>query len=262
MERAGAPEQHEREVAGVVAALHREHANRFRHRGIADGMDAERHLREAALHRLGEGADRAFRRIDLQANATGEPRGIEVAQHEARIGHGGGGPAASVAGRAGTGTRALRPDLEHPRVVEPRDAPAPRSDGVDVDHRHPERIAANASLARDERRPTARERHVRARPADVEGDEIAPARALPCRTAAQRTCGGTAQQGGDGPRDRPAHGGGTAARLHDQERRANAAAPERTVEPVEVAVDDGSHVGVERGDAGALVLAEDRIDLG
>ena len=262
VERAGAPERHEREVAGVVAALHREHADRFRHRGVADGVDAERRLREAAPHRLGEGADRALRRIGSQANAAGEPRRIEVAQHEARIGHGRGDSTAPVAGRAGIGARALRPDLEDSGVVEPRDAPASGTDGVHVDHRHPERIAADAPLARDERRSAARERDIRARPSDVESDELAPARALSRRAAAQRAGRGAAQQGGDGPCDGTARGGDAAARLHDEERRSDAAAAERGAKAVEVAVDDGPHVGVERGDAGTLVLAEDRVDLG
>ena len=250
VERAGAPEQHEREVARVVAALHREHADRFRHRGVANGMDAERRLREAALHRLGEGADRAFRRIGPQANAARESRGVEVAQHETRIGHGGGGPAASVAGRAGIGSRALRPDLEHPRVVEPRDAAAAGSDGVDVDHRHPERIAADAPLARNERRPAARERNIRARTADVEGDELAPARSLPRRAAAQRTGGGT-----DPLRDSraTAPGGEKYRRLGDHEEVVHA----RALLPADL-----QHVlealGHQETDARALLL-EDRV---
>ena len=84
----------------------------------------------------------------------------------------------------------------------------------------------------------------------------------PRRAPAQRARGGAAQQRGDGSRDSAARGGGTATRLQDEERRPNAAVAERGVEPVEVAVDDGPHVGVERGDARAFVLAEYRIDLG
>ena len=89
----------------------------------------------------------------------------------------------------------------------------------------------------------------------------APARAFPRRASAQRPCGGTAQQGGDGTGDGAARGGGAAARLHDEEGRPDPAPAERSPEPVDVAVDDGPHVGVERSHARALVLAKYRIDL-
>ena len=83
--------------------------------------------------------------------------------------------AAAVAGRAGIGAGAARPDLQRAGVVEPGDAAAAGADHLDVDHRHPHRIAGDDALGGEGRPAGLDQRHIGAGAADIEGDEIGKA---------------------------------------------------------------------------------------
>ena len=54
MQRTGAAERHQAEVARIVAALHRHHADRAHHVGVGDGQDAARRRVQRQTQRLGD----------------------------------------------------------------------------------------------------------------------------------------------------------------------------------------------------------------
>src|SRR5207244_7430929 len=86
--------------------------------------------------------------------------------------------AAAVARGAGLGPGAARSDAQPTAGVDPRDAPAAGADRVDVHHRRAHGVGADRALAREQRLALPRQRHVVARAAHVERDEIAHAGAL------------------------------------------------------------------------------------
>lgn len=57
MERPGTAEAHHREVARVVALLHRDHAQRAEHVLVDDVDDAARRFHQADAERVGNGLD-------------------------------------------------------------------------------------------------------------------------------------------------------------------------------------------------------------
>jgi hypothetical protein len=149
--------------------------------------------------------------------------------------------------------------MKPPALVTPGQAAASGPDGVDVHHGDAERIAADTALARDEGLALLDECHVAAGSADVHGDdavETGPGG----RVAASDDAGGRARKE---HADRPlgGHVGGRqrAARLHDLQLGLDPRPGQRLLKLLEVRGDDGPHVGVEGREAGALVLAEDRV---
>ena len=122
MQRPGAAERREHEIARVVAALHRDDLQDLRH-GVIDDVDdggrrgghidAER-LREPLAHRgFGGGM------IDRQLAA--EQRGaVEIAEQQVAVGDGRLGAAAAVAHRARIGAGALAGRRAAPRRDRPR----------------------------------------------------------------------------------------------------------------------------------------------
>ena len=73
--------------------------------------------------------------------AAGEIGGIDLAQRQVGIGHGGFGAAAAIAGGAGGGARAVRPDRDAPQLVDARDGAAAGADLHHLDHRDAQRQA-------------------------------------------------------------------------------------------------------------------------
>src|SRR5216684_6714026 len=73
--------------------------------------------------------DSAARRINVQTHLTAEKEiGIDISEHEVRVGNRWLCPTQAVAGRSGTRACALRSDLEQTHVIDPRDRPSPRTD--------------------------------------------------------------------------------------------------------------------------------------
>ena len=113
-----------------------------------------------AASRRFEAERRADRLVDGDARlvgreldrAAGEVAGIDAAQHDVGIGHGGLGAAAAVARRAGLGAGALRADIDARQRIDRGDRAAAGADLDHLDHRDAQRQAAaleEAVLPRD-----------------------------------------------------------------------------------------------------------------
>src|SRR5207245_670828 len=102
---------------------------------IDDAEDSVCRFLESHAERTADGAeDRVVDSFtpELEA-AAAEGVGIEIAEHEVRVGDGRRGAATAVADRSGVGARALGSDLERPRF-DRRDRSAAGADRFDVDH--------------------------------------------------------------------------------------------------------------------------------
>ena len=140
----GAAERDQRGARGVVAALDRHDAQRLNHRVHRDGDDALGGLLGRAH---AEALERGARGVEVEPQVGGDRRrGRQAAEHEVGVGDRGLLAAAAVAGRAGVGARALRPDAQRPAAVDPRDRAAAGADRVDVDHRQAHRQAGDGAL--------------------------------------------------------------------------------------------------------------------
>jgi hypothetical protein len=99
-------------------------------------------LLDAMADALGDGCHGAPRRRGVELHPAAEEEvGVDAAEHDVGVGGGGLAAAAAVAGRAGHGAGALRPDAQQPALVDPGDRAAAGADGADVDHRHLDRQA-------------------------------------------------------------------------------------------------------------------------
>ena len=161
MQRAGAAEGDEGEIAGVVPALDRDDAQGAEHLSV---HDRDRILRidagEGALCRLG---------VELQ---TARELRRQPPDKQVGIRHGRPRPAAAVAGRARIGACALGPDAHGASAVPPDDRPAPRADRVQVDRRQPQREASDLALGGKAGAAVHDQRDVGRRPAHVERDRV------------------------------------------------------------------------------------------
>ena len=143
VERTGAAERDERELARVVTALDGDEPDRLGHERLSDGDDARgrgRHVdAESGRHRL----ERAGRCSDIEADdSVGEilghdPTEDDVGVRDRRIL-----PTASVAGGPRIGPGTLRADPRMTAGIDPRDAAATRADLDEVDDRTKDRIPA------------------------------------------------------------------------------------------------------------------------
>ena len=102
---------------------------------------------------------------------------VQAAEHEVRVGDRDPLAAAAVTDRPGRGACALRPDLEHPGVVDVGDRAATGADGVHVDHRHVDRHRVlELELGRHRRPAVLDQRDVGRGAAHVVGDDVGEAR--------------------------------------------------------------------------------------
>ena len=130
VQRPGAAEGEEREVARVVAALERDHLDRARHVLVRDLDDRRRRARAASRPRRSACSSIARRRrAVVEAHPPGEEvLGVEAAEQQVRVGDGRLGAAAAVADRPRAAAPALRgPTRRKPpastQAIEPPPAP-------------------------------------------------------------------------------------------------------------------------------------------
>ena len=170
--------------------------------------------------------------------------------------------AATVAGGAGDGAGALRPDPQHAAVIDPDDAAASGAYGNDVVQRCPHRQTADCGLVDDLRRAFLDQADIGAGAAHVERDQVPEARPAGLSRRPDYPRGGT----GEKRRYRVApHAGDrlpAAVRLHETEPAAELALGEESLEALEIAVDDGPNVSRDDSRRGALVLTELAGDVG
>ena len=266
-------EGEEREPARVPPALRRNGAERPDEGRVGDGPDPPRRLRRVDSEGLGDAlADRALREVgaDLERSAR-ERLAVGEAEVHVRIRDRRLGSARVVARRPRHRPRALRPDLERARRIDPGDAAAPRPDLGEVDGRDPKEIPAplhqamsDADLAPDlvlggaRNLPFLDEGRLGGGPAHVEGHRIpdphAPRQVMHPRHPRR----GTGLDDVDGKLAGGVDRHHAAARLHDHDRRGDPDRPQVILHRARVAGDHGLDVGVDHGRAGALVL----LDLG
>ena len=149
VQRSGAAEGDEHELAGIVAALHGHQAHRADHVGVGDLHDAggggDRVERQWRGHAVGDGLARGG---GVQRHlAAEEERGVQPAEDQVGVGDGRRGAAAAVAGRARPRACAARAHAERAARVDPRFAAATGADLHQIDHRRADGIAAAAALA-------------------------------------------------------------------------------------------------------------------
>src|SRR4051794_18371187 len=142
-------------------------------------MDSPRRF----LHRQPERArnallDRTLRRRGVNSQRTaGKRLGIEIAENNRGIGHGGLSSAPSVAHGSGLGAGRAWPDAQRPGAVDAGDAATAGSDRVDVNQRYTDGETGDLALGANHRLAVNDERHVATRSAHVESDKIIDARA-------------------------------------------------------------------------------------
>ncbi len=130
VERPGAAEGDEREVAGIEAALHRDQADGIGHVLIHRADDGECRILRRERQGLAQPGEGRMRGGKIQRHGPAEEEGgIETAQHQIGVGDGGHLAAAAIGDRPGLGPGALRPDMQQTALVDPGDGAAARPDG-------------------------------------------------------------------------------------------------------------------------------------
>ena len=161
MQRPGASEGDEREVARVEPLL--------------DGDDAKRshHLRVHDVHdcRRVDVAERALRRLAVELDPARE-RGGQAPEQEVGVADRRPRAAAPVAGRTRLRSGALRADPQRAAFVQPDDRPSARSHGVHRDRGQPHREASDDPFVLPSHGAVDDRAHVRGRPAHVEGEGV------------------------------------------------------------------------------------------
>ena len=218
MQRTGAAERHQRVVARIDALLDGAGADGVGHVGVDHGDHALGRLAVGHAELARQLADHAPRRHLVERHAAAqEVAAVEAAQHDVGVGHGGAVAAAAVGGRSRHGAGRARPDLEGAGLVDEGDRAAAGADRVHVDHRHQHGEARDPGVAR-RRLAEAALRHdadVGRGAADVEGDEVAPARQAARPVAADHAGRRTREQGEHGPFGHHAGRGDAAVGRHD-----------------------------------------------
>jgi hypothetical protein len=249
VERPRSTERDQREVARVVAALHRDEADRAQHLGVRNPHSIL-------------GGDLAERRLGGASVELEPARKLIRKPPEQEIGvrHGRPRPAEAIARRARVRPRALRACTQRAPRVPPDDGTPAGADGLEVDRRYADREPADGALGRAPRRSGRNQGDIRRGSAHVERDRAFEAGEPGNERRANRA--------GRGARDehrRRVSGAlleacDTARRAHDERRgkpRLRAAVPQRR----EIPGDDRAEVRVGHRRRRALVLAELGRDL-
>ena len=259
VQRPRAAESHQRVVARIDALLDGARTNGVGHVGVDQ--------RDHALGGLAIGEAEFARQLAYDATggdfverhaAAQEVAAVEAPQHDVGVGHGGAGAAAAIGGRARHGTGRARADLEGAGLVEMGDRAAAGADGVHVDHGHHHRKARDPGIARGGLAEAAigHDADIGRGAADIEGDEVAPAREAARPVAADHARRRTRQE----RKHRPlGHHGGrrhAAVRGHDAKIGLEARSLDLRFEPGHVVAHLGPDEGVHRRGGEALEFAE------
>jgi hypothetical protein len=249
VQRPGSAERDEREVAWVEPLLDGDDAKRSHHLGVDD------------VHHRGrvDARERAFRRIAVELDPAGERSG-QAPEEEVGVADRRPGASASVAGRAGLGSRALRADAQRAALVESDDRPTACPDGVHRDRGQPDREPAHDSLVLASHGAVDDGAHVRGRPAHVEGESVLEPGERGDASGADDAGGRPREQRERGMRRRLVERRDSAGRAHDQ-RYGKIRLVACRLEGMQVARENRPEIGVDCRRRGALVLAELRCDL-
>ena len=251
VDRTGAAEGVEHEVAGVVPALQCLLAD---HRGrthVVDPQDARCRLLHGQAEPGGEPSHRGDGRAAVQRHpAVQERLGAEQAEHDIRVGHRRVHPAAAVAGRARLGAGAGRADPQRARrLVDPGDRATSAGDRAHIQVRQPVGVLVDHFFLRHHRLTVDHQPDVERGASHVGRHHVVvavgPGEGPDADQPAGRAGVDDPQGGGGGRRQH------AAVELHDQQR-----GREPALQVAEVARGGRADVAVEHGGNGALVLAE------
>ena len=133
----GAAEGDQHEVARIDPALDGQQADGVGHVLVGEVDDGPRGRFPPQSQRSRQRVDHRRRalRVELQFPAQKEV-GVEPAQHQVGVGHGGGFAAGAVAAGAGPGARALGSHREHAALVDTGDGTAAGAQRAHLDHRN------------------------------------------------------------------------------------------------------------------------------
>ena len=126
---------------------------------------------------------------------------VQPIERDAGVGDGRLGPALAVAGRAGTGARALWPHAKRAAGVDPCDAAAAGADCQNLDGRRHDRPPFDGALVDRPRQAVGNDAHVAAGAADVDSGHVAEAHAVGDELGADDAAGRALHHGAD--RQRP-----------------------------------------------------------
>ncbi len=255
---AGAAVGDQREVAGVVAALHGHEPQRTRHVLVDDRDDSLGGLLgRVEAHRVGNRLHGCPRRLDVERHLAAEQARREMAENDVGIRNRRLGAALAIRGRAGLGACRLGTDAQRFRQLRHvRDRAAACADGVHVHRGHLDPEVTDRRLAPDRRLPVLAERHVSRRPAHVEREDVVVARLA----RDEQRAGDAARRAGEDAVDRVA--GGFACRhqarvgAEDVHFGFGADPAQLLLEAVDIVRHLRPHVRVHAGRQGPLVLAE------
>ena len=249
MQRPGAAERDEREVARIEPLLDRDDAQRAHHLRVHDvdhagGVDA---------------SQRSLGGLRVELDPAGQGR-RQAPEEKIRVGHRRPGTAPPVAGGPGIGTRALRADAQRSALVEPDDRAAACADGVHRESRQTDRQAVHQALVLAPRLTVDDRAHIRRRAAHVERERVLEAGERRELRGADHAGSRPGEERESGVRGCLLERCEPARRAHHERLRepgVGTGSPERA----EVARENGAEVRVDRGRRGALVLAELGSDL-
>ena len=253
----------EREFARIEAAFDGYFAHPLRHVVAGNAVDAGGRFLQGQSHRLCNlRLDRAPRGGQIKTHlAAGKIIRIEVAEREIGIGRGRKRAAPAVASRAWCGSRALRADAQQAALIHPGDRAAPRADGVNIEHGQCDLVPRDLTIV-DRARRADRHRGLEARSAHVCSDAAIGAERLGEEQSGSGTARRPRQQGERRLPARKLRRDDAAVRLHDQENTAEARPLQASDQPIEIAVELGPDIGIERGRAHTLVETDRRQQIG
>jgi hypothetical protein len=143
---ATAAEGNQWKIARIAPAFDGDHANGALHVGVGHAYDALRGRNAIEPQRARHPVDgrRGARHIDGHL-ARQKLIGCDTAQHHMRVGHRRQ-VACAIAGRAGVGACAFRADAQETALIDARNGPSARADGVNIEHRHAHRKSIHRGL--------------------------------------------------------------------------------------------------------------------
>ena len=263
VERPGAPERDQDEVARVEAALDRDQPDRVRHVLVGGADRGEGRGFRGQVELGAEPGEGGAGRVGVEWHRAAEevPR-VEPPERQVGVGQGRLRAARTVRDRARHRPRAPRPDVQQAALVDPRDRAAARSDRADGDAGDADRDAPrDLELARVLLLALEHEADVAARAAHVERERGRAARCRREEAGADDTAGEPRQEQAAGAA--PGLLGAQVAAVRREQVPALDARvlPDHRPHAVDVDLDQRLDVRVGDRRARPLVLAPDRRDL-
>ena len=263
MERPGAAEGENAEVARIEAALHGDDAERAEHHLVGDVDDALGRFFRREAERLADARHGLPRRLGVEAHVAAEQYRRQVAEDEVGIAHGRFRAAAAIGDRPRSRPGAARSDAQ--RTGERGyvgNRAAAGADAAHVERRHLGREHPHLGRARDRRLAVDDDGDVGRGAAHVEGEELAKAEAARGHHRAGDAAGRTRQHRVDRPFGgrRGAHQ--PAVRTHDMEVCLDAVLLQTVLDARQVAPHDRAHIVVHHRGDGAVIFAEFGEDVG